>query len=396
MDASPEVPVPGQPVAPSAEGSPPGRLHDVALRAFDLSEQAARLGLASQRRRVKRWRARLFMVTQISVAAGLGWFLGQHLLGHAQPFFSCVASIICLGFSFGQRLSRVVEVAVGVLIGVMFGDLFVLLFGTGPIQIALVCFCAMSVAIWVNAKPVMINQSGIQAATVMTLMPAPNDGFSRWQDALLGCSLALLMTLFAPTSPVQKPRVKAAAVIGHCSATVQAIRDALATGDEALGERVLDQARSTEAELGDLQLAAGEGVAVARYSPFLRGHREHAQAIAELVAPLDRLTRNLRVMARRATVATWRHEDFPAEYLPLLDQLAAAMDFCTEELRARRMPVRARDRIIEVAEASSRVSVHGSLSSIVVLAQIRSILVDLLELTGLDYATARALVPDID
>ena len=72
------------------------------------------------------------------------------------------------------------------------------------------------------------------------------------------------------------------------------------------------------------------------------------------------------------------------------------MDFCTEELRARRMPVRARDRIIEVAEASSRVSVHGSLSSIVVLAQIRSILVDLLELTGLDYATARALVPDID
>ncbi len=45
---------------------------------------------------------------------------------------------------------------------------------------------------------------------------------------------------------------------------MHAIRDALATGDEALGERVLDQARSTEAELGDLQLAAGEGVAVAQ------------------------------------------------------------------------------------------------------------------------------------
>ena len=35
-------------------------------------------------------------------------------------------------------------------------------------------------------------------------------------------------------------------------------------------------------------------------------------------------------------------------------------------------------------------------SAVVILAQARSMLVDLMELTGLDYADARELVPDMD
>ncbi|MEL4357849.1 MULTISPECIES: FUSC family protein [unclassified Luteococcus] len=377
-------------------GRAAARLHEVTLRAFDLSESAARMGLAEQRRRVDRWRQRLFMICQISVAAGLAWFLGQHVLRHEMPFFASVAAIICLGFSFGQRLSRVVEVACGVFIGVMTGDLFVSLFGTGPLQIMLVCFVAMSVATWFNAKPLMINQSGIQAATVMTLMPAPHQGLSRWEDALLGCSLALLFATVAPTSPVQKPRVKAAEVLEHCAATLRQAGEGLAELDAAVGERVLERARGTQAKLTQLSDAASEGVAVTRYSPFLRGHRGHAQAIAELVAPLDRLVRNLRVLARRAAIATWREEPVPFDYLALVDELADVVDFCAQELSARRIPERARPRIIALAERSGRVGLHGPLSGLVIFAQVRSMLVDLLELTGMDYADARALVPEAD
>ncbi|MEL4506163.1 FUSC family protein [Luteococcus sp. H138] len=372
------------------------RLHQVALRAFDLSESTARRGLAEQHRRVDRWRSRVFMIGQISVAAGLAWFLGQHLLGHELPFFAAVSAIICLGFSFGQRLTRVIEVASGVFIGVMTGDLFVQLFGTGPLQIMLVCFVAMSVATWFNAKPLMINQAGIQAAMVMTLMPAPNEGLSRWTDALLGCSLALLFATVAPTSPLQKPRVKAAEVLQHCAETLRQAGVGLGEMDESVGEKVLERARATQAKLTQLSDAAAEGVAVTRYSPFLRGHREHAQAIAELVAPLDRLVRNLRVLARRAAVATWRSEPVPFDYLAMLDELADVTDFCAAELSARRIPERARPRIIQLADRSSAAGMHGPLSGLVILAQIRSMLVDLLELTGMDYADARALVPEVD
>ena len=135
---------------------------------------------------------------------------------------------------------------------------------------------------------------------------------------------------------------------------------------------------------------------MARYSPFLRGHRGNAQAIAELVAPLDRMTRNLRVLARRASVAVWRGEQVPTDHLELLTELSGAIDFCASEMYARRMPIRARERIIEVAEASSHLATADSLSGAVVLAQTRSILVDLLELTGLDYTDAHSLVPDMD
>ena len=50
---------------------------------------------------------------------------------------AAVAAILCLGLSFGQRVTRVVEVAVGVFLGVAVGDAFVLLFGTGAWQIGL-------------------------------------------------------------------------------------------------------------------------------------------------------------------------------------------------------------------------------------------------------------------
>lgn len=370
-------------------------LHDVRLRAFDAGEHAVSAGMESQRRRVERWRNRVFMICQISFTAGIAWFLGQHLLGHPMPFFASVASIICLGFSFGQRISRVLQVSVGVFIGVLVGDLFVHLFGTGPLQIMLVCFVAMSIATWVHGQVLLINQSGIQAATVMTLMPAPGQGISRWEDALLGCALALLVALVAPTSPVQKPRLRAAAVLRECSATVRAAQEALEQHDESKAEAVLDRARATDSKLSGLREATQEGIAIARYSPFLRGHRDHVQAIGELVEPLDRLSRNLRVLARRAVVAAWREDDVPADYLALLPGLAAAIDMCADEMENRRVPERARPRIQAVAEQSAQLTMHGSLSAVVLLAQVRSMLTDLLELTGLDYAEARELVPDL-
>ncbi len=86
----------------------------------------------------------------------------------------------------------------------------------------------------------------------------------------------------------------------------------------------------------------------------------------------------------------------PFDYLDLVDQLADVTDFCAQELSARRIPERARPRIIALADATSAAGMHGTLSGLVIFAQLRSMLVDLLELTGLDYVEARALVPDVD
>ena len=58
------------------------------------------------------------------------------------------------GISYGQRLRRVIEVAIGVAVGVFTADLFVSLAGTGGWQIAAVVIVAMSLALLVGGGPV--------------------------------------------------------------------------------------------------------------------------------------------------------------------------------------------------------------------------------------------------
>ena len=368
-------------------------MHQVSLRAFDLSERAGQ----SQQRRVQRWREHLFMMTQVALAAGLAWWLGQNLLGHKVPFFASVAAIICLGLSFGQRTSRVLEVAAGVFLGVLVGDLVVAAVGTGPWQIAVVVFTAMSIAIWAGAKTLMTMQSGIQAATVITLFPNPGEGVSRWLDALLGCGIALVFALVAPTSPVQKPRIRAAQVLYESAETMFAAQSALRSGDEEAADQVLVRARQSEDKLRALSEASSEGIALVRYSPLLRQHRRHVQDIADIVAPLDRMLRNMRVLARRVSVAAWRDDAVPAEVTALVGACAEVTQFCAEELHSRRMPTRARDRILAVGGASAHLNLAGaSLSTMVIVAQCRSMLADLLQLTGMTYADAREAIPEMD
>ncbi|WP_077351879.1 FUSC family protein [Tessaracoccus flavescens] len=371
-------------------------LHRASLRAFDLSERTARAGWRSQRLRVSRWRSRLFMIVQISIAAGVSWGFAHYVLKHPSPFLATVAAIICLGFSFGQRLWRVVEVAVGVTVGVFIGDVFVHFFGTGVWQIMLVIGIAMSVTTWLGARTLMVTQSAVQAATVLTVFPGVDQGISRWQDALVGCTVALLFATVAPTSPINRPRMLAAKVLQEAAGTVRAIVAAVRAQDLDETEQILERARATESELSRLLTASNEGMAVVRTSPFLRRHRESVLEVSDFVVPLDRFIRNLRVLARRATIATYRHETVPEPLLGLLGELAQAIDDCSSELFARRRPDSQLPRLHELAARTSSVGMEASLSSMVLLAQVRSMLVDLMELCGEEYTDARDSVPDMD
>lgn len=370
-------------------------LQRASLRAFDVSERTARAGWRSQRARVRRWRSRLFMILQISIAAGVSWGLAHYVLRHPSPFLATVAAIICLGFSFGQRLGRVVEVALGVTVGVLIGDIFVHFFGTGVWQIMLVIAVAMSVTTWLGARTLMVTQSAVQAATVLTVFPAINQGISRWQDALVGCLVALLFATVAPTSPINRPRLLAAKVLGEAAGTVRAIVQALRADDLGEAEQILEKARATETELSALLTASNEGMAVVRFSPFLRRHRGTAVQVSDLTVPLDRFIRNLRVLARRATIATYRHEPVSDDLLGLLSDMAQVIDDCAAELYARRAPSSRLPALHELAGATSHIAVDG-MSSMVLLAQLRSMLVDLMELCGEDYTDARDSVPDMD
>lgn len=374
----------------------PSALDRVRLRAFDLSERTTRAGYRSARRRLERWRSRGFLIAQCAVTAGLAWWLGRVLLSHETPFFAPVAAIIVLNVSYGNRLRRGLEVALGVAVGVGVGDAFVHVFGTGVWQVMVVVALAMSVASLVGAGQLMTIQAAVQSVIVTTLLPDPSQGFGRWLDAVVGCALALAVATVAPSAPLRKPGILAAQLLQELAATLRAAARALRDQNPEAADDVLDRARAAEAELERLQEAADEGLAVVRQSPFRRRQLGTAQAYAELTEPLDRASRNLRVLARRSAVAAWRGNDVPESYLQLMETTAGLAERMAGDLHEGKLPAAARSQLVAAAQDSSHLPVADNINAVVILAQARSMLVDLMELTGLAYADARSLVPDMD
>ena len=118
--------------------------------------------------------------------------------------------------------------------------------------------------------------------------------------------------------------------------------------------------------------------------------------MAELVEPLDFALRNTRVLVRRVAVAAYRREPIPPSYAALLDDLADATDAIADELPGRpgghgrpRPPGRARPRHRRTSSA------RATLSAEVVLAQVRSLVADLLAVTGMDPLAATDQIPPL-
>jgi uncharacterized membrane protein YgaE (UPF0421/DUF939 family) len=366
------------------------------LRAFDLSERTIRRGEASAVRRIDRWRQRAFLIAQCAVTAGLAWLIASLLLGHEVPYFAAAAAILVLGMAYGQRLRRGVDVAIGVTLGVALGDLWLILFGAGVWQVVLVCAIAMSLATLVGAGPLITTQAGANSIAVLVMAPSPIYGFERWIDAAIGSALALLVAMVAPSTPLRKPAAVAAKVVAGMAETLDAAAAALASNDEAAASAVLDRAQAAEKDLAAFDAAAAEGLEVVRYSPFRRRELGLVTAVADLHAPLDHASRNLRVLARRCVVVVWRGDHVPETYEDLIRRLAEACRVISNELAERRLPKAARDQLREIGEASAHLQLTHSISAVVILAQIRSMVADLMELTGMEYLEARGLIPDID
>ncbi len=345
------------------------------------------------RARVQRLRSRGYFIVQCGAGAAVAWWLALTVLHHPLPFFAPVTAMICLGLSYGQRVRRVAEVTIGVAVGILIGDIFVHFFGSGVWQIATVVVIAMSIAALLGAGLLLGIQAGVQSVIVTTLIADPGQAFSRWLDAVLGGAVALAFTLLAPAAPIQRPRQQAAAVVREISLILREAAAALRERDSDLATAALSRARDSEAMLDELRSASDEGIAVVRFSPFRRRHLPGVQAIADLLEPLDRAVRNLRVLARRAAVATWREEPVPTAYVSLLSSLADVTAEVADELQERRLPVQARAGLVRIGELSAVVDPGAGLSSEVMRGQIRSMVVDLLMLTGVSHLEARDLVP---
>ena len=350
-------------------------------------------GRDSMRVRLARLNAKKWQVAQCAVAAGVAWLIAADLFGHSQPFFAPVAAVVSLGTSYGQRLRRVAEVTAGVALGVLLADLLAIAIGSGWWQLILVVTLSMTVALFITSGQTFVTQAAVQSIIILALVPAPSDALVRWTDALVGGCVALVAATVVPAAPLRRPREQAARVVWKISALLRAAGEVMVDGEASRGMELLADARATDVLIRELQDAADEGMAVVSSSPFRVRHRTDIRQMADLVEPLDRALRSTRVLVRHTAVAAYRGRHVPKSYSLLALDLADATDIVAEELAADRMAVAARDALIQVGEASGLVERADEMTAEVVLGQLRSVVVDLLLLTGMTQIESTEALP---
>ncbi len=350
-------------------------------------------GRTSLRARIRRWQSKWWQIGQCALAAGAAWLIASDLLHHQTPFFAPIAAVVSLGTSYGQRLRRVVEVAIGVATGVFVGDLLVAWLGTGWWQLSLIVALAMSMAFLLDGGQLFVTQAAVQSIVVSTLIPDTGAAFTRWTDALVGGAVALVAATAVPAAPLRRPREQAAVVMRKISALLRAAGEVMVDGEVDRALALLADARSTDHLIRELQDAADEGLSVVASSPFRVRHKGNLRRMVELVDPLDRTLRSTRVLVRQTAVAAYHRRPVPSSYSLLALDLADAADQVADELSADRMAVGAQPALLEIGNATGLVERTDELAAEVVLAQIRSVVVDLLMLTGLGQMESTDALP---
>ncbi|WP_036506469.1 MULTISPECIES: FUSC family protein [Nocardia] len=338
-------------------------------------------------------------IFQCAVGAALSWFVAHRLVGHPQPFFAPMAAVISIGVSFGARLRRSVELVGGVAVGIGIGDFFIGQVGTGAWQIALVVGVAMAIAVFLDRGAVIPMQAASSAVLVATLMPPhTGGGLNRMVDALVGGFVGVVVVAAIPLHPVRRARQQAADILTVLAAALTECADGLHEQNADKVRDALHSVRGTQPQIDGLRNAVEGGREVSRISPLYWNSRPRLEAIRAAVDPLDNAVRNTRVLLRRALTLVRDDEILDPRMIAEVEELGQAVEVVRRYMVAEpgEQPDAAEaTRVLRrVAKGATKDLVEGAgLSSLVVFAQLRSIVVDLMQVCGIKRLSALALLP---
>ena len=343
------------------------------------------------------------IVLQTTVAATLAYLLAQ-MIGHEVPFFAPIAAVATVAVSLAQRLRRASELVVGNALGILFADLLIGRIGAGVWQLGLVVAIALISAILAGGGPILIMQASSAAILIATLTPpTPDQPFNtgRFADALIGGGVGLLVSaLLMPPDPARTARQATAPVLASLARGYREIAAALAVRDAEAAAKALAGLRATNPVLAGFQTGLATTRESVRMAPWYWGQRAVLASYALAGFHLDNALRNLRVLARHATIALDRGEEIPAGLVPALEDLALATELLEPALDGTADPDQVRDLLLAVVTWSARLPDPGQEPgpfSAPMRVQVRLSVSDLMQATGLTgeevAARIRSVVP---
>lgn len=329
----------------------------------------------------------------------MAWWVATTVIGHHAPFFAPIAAVVSLGLSLGARLRRSFELVAGVTVGIGIGDLIISGIGSGAWQISLVVVLAMSVAVLLNSGPIFSMQAGNSAVLVATLIPpGGTGGIDRMIDALVGGLVGIAVVAIIPTHPVRRARKDAAAILATSSEVLALVADGLRANDPEPIVKALRKARATQSAIDGLRTNLKGGQEISRISPLYWNTRPRLERLMATADPIDNAMRNIRVLSRRSLTLVRDDEILDPRLVTQVEKLSKAVDVLREMILAEpgEQPDQAEAaRVLRsvAKELKPAIVETAGLSATVVFAQIRSLVVDLLQVAGMKRISAIATLP---
>jgi uncharacterized membrane protein YccC len=338
-----------------------------------------------------RLRVGMWPVVQTAVAATLAWSAAALMLGNERPFVAAIAAVISIGAVAGQTLRRAAEWIFGVAVGLAIADLIMLAIGTGPVQTGIIVGLAMAAALLMRGGIMFVTEAGVSAVLVANLDPTTY-GVSpdRFLEALVGGGAALAVSATFPSNPSMRAREAARPVLEDLATALRDAAAALIGGDLELAERSLSEARRIDALVVRLREELDGGYQIARLSPPRRGHLGHLGYYATAANQLDLAVRDTRVLARAAVTMVREKGAAPGQLPEAILELALAVEALGGYLERPDHPLHdARQFALGAAgEATSILKERTDLETSLLVAQIRSTAIDLLQAAGMDSSEA--------
>lgn len=363
-------------------------------RAGELATTVAEASRVTFRQRLVDLRWSLPAVAQTAIGAAVAWLVATELFGHSNAFFAPISAIIALGLTYGQRTRRALELAFGVALGIGIADAIVIALGSGAWQLALVVALAMLGAIALGGTGLVITQAASSAVLVATIQVPTTFTFTRFVDALIGGTVAVIINLLiSPIDPVALARRKADPLLETLAASLDEIAAVLTQRDHDAAIDAIVRARAVDDTVHEFASSVRISVETARYAPARRRRRGEIARFAEAAPQLDLLARNLRVLARGALRAVDLQAHVPSEAVLAIQDLAAAVRALREELLRGKEPELARKAALRAAGRTTLVLEEtNNLAISVIVGQVRSMAADLLRGMGMTGEESRVAV----
>ena len=329
-------------------------------------------------------------VAQKALAAGMAYWIASSVLGHDDPAFASIAALISLAVTTGKEGSQVVELVFGVACGLTVADLLLSLIGSGALQIALVVGLATGLVTFFGGGALSITEAGV-SALLMVILASPSSGMSgdRFIEALVGAGIALGLRAIIPSNPRRSVSQAAHPIFGEFVGVLENIYEALYTADLEQADDALKKSRRMDARVGGFREALDAGYGAVRLSPPRRRALGHLGFYARAADQLDLAVRDSRGLAR-AAVAMVRAGGGSLE--PLAEsvlKLAQAVDALGVYLDSPDHPLDTREYALKAAgDATVVLHARNDLETNMLVGQIRSTALDLLQASGMDYTTA--------